>query len=43
VQVEQTVRYGIVDQVRAVVIQGNNIGIGGVAGAGLNGVTRVSH
>jgi len=38
VQVEQTVRYGIVDQVRAVVIQGNNTGIGAVAGAWLGGV-----
>jgi outer membrane lipoprotein SlyB len=38
VQTEQTVRYGVVDQVRPVVIQGNNSGIGAVAGAGLGGV-----
>ena len=38
VQVEQTVRYGVVEQVRPVVIQGDNTGVGAVAGAGLGGV-----
>ena len=33
---EQTVRYGIVDQVRAVVIQGNNTGIGAGSAIGQN-------
>jgi len=38
VQVEQTVRFGVVEAVRPVVIQGENSGVGAVAGAGLGGV-----
>ncbi|HUO44032.1 MAG TPA: glycine zipper 2TM domain-containing protein [Burkholderiales bacterium] len=38
VQVEQTVRFGVVESVRPVTIQGENTGVGAVAGAGLGGV-----